>query len=93
MKDLDIKLDDILEKHKKIEKKLSDQNNINSDKLIKLNKEYSELSPLVESINMFPRSSINTTLLASFGSHPLSRRIVANAFFSVTSLILPVLII
>ena len=58
MKDLDIKLDDILEKHKKIEKKLSDQNNINSDKLIKLNKEYSELSPLVESITEFKKCQI-----------------------------------
>ena len=58
MKDLDIKLDDILEKHKKIEKKLSDQNNINSDQLIKLNKEYSELSPLVESIAEFKKCQI-----------------------------------
>ena len=53
MKDLNIKLDSIIEKHKEIEKKLSDQNNINSENLIKLNKEYSELLPLVESITEY----------------------------------------
>ena len=53
MKDLEVKLDIVLEKHKEIEKKLSDQNNFDSNKSIKLNKEYSELTPLVHSITEF----------------------------------------
>ena len=53
MKDLEVKLDIVLEKHKEIEKKLSDQNNFDSNKSIKLNKEYSELTPLVHSITQF----------------------------------------
>ena len=43
----------IVQKHQKIEKNLSDQNNLNKDKLIKLNKEYSELTPVVVSINQY----------------------------------------
>ena len=53
MKDLEVKLDIVLEKHKEIEKKLSEQNNFDSNKSIKLNKEYSELTPLVHSITKF----------------------------------------
>ena len=53
MKDLEVKLDIVLEKHKEIEKKLSDQNNFDTNKSIKLNKEYSELTPLVQSITEF----------------------------------------
>ena len=55
MKDLNIKLDSIIEKHKEIEKKLSDQNNFDTNKSIKLNKEYSELTPLVQSITEFKK--------------------------------------
>ena len=47
------KLDIIIQKHKEIEKELSNQEKTNTDKLVKLNKEYSELNPLVESINEF----------------------------------------
>jgi len=43
----------IVQKHQKIEKNLSDQNNLDKDKLIKLNKEYSELTPVVISINQY----------------------------------------
>ena len=46
-------LNSIIRKHAEIEKKLSNQNNLKSDDLIKLNKEYSELKPIVESINDF----------------------------------------
>ena len=53
MKDLEVKLDIILKKHKEIEKKLSDQDHFDSNTSIKLNKEYSELAPLVQSITEF----------------------------------------
>ena len=46
-------LNSIIRKQEAIEKKLSNQNNLKSDELIKLNKEYSELKPIVESINDF----------------------------------------
>ena len=46
-------LDIIVKKHQDIEKSLSNQDNLNSNKLIKLTKEYSELTPIVESINQF----------------------------------------
>ena len=42
-----------LKKHKDIENKLSNQNYVkNQLKLIELNKEYSELTPIVEIINL-----------------------------------------
>ncbi len=53
MRDLEEKLDIILKKHKEIEKKLSNQHNFDTNKSIKLNKEYSELTPLVQSITEF----------------------------------------
>lgn len=59
MTDLDLKLDTILIKHKEIEKKLSDHANIDTNKLIKLNKEYSDLLPLVESIAFFKECQNN----------------------------------
>ena len=42
-----------LRKHQEIEKKLSNQNLLDTNKLIELNKEYSELTPIVELINQF----------------------------------------
>ena len=36
-----------------LKKRLSNQDNLNRDKLIKLNKEYSELTPVVKSINQY----------------------------------------
>jgi len=53
MKDLSAQLDAILKKHKEIEKKLSNQDVLETNKLIDLNKEYSELIPIVEIINQF----------------------------------------
>ncbi len=53
MNNFDEQLKIILEKHKVIEKKLSHQHDLDSDKLISLNKEYSELNPKVEIINEF----------------------------------------
>ena len=43
----------IVKKHQDIERSLSNQDNLDSNKLIKLTKEYSELTPIVESINQF----------------------------------------
>ena len=53
MKDLDVKLNDILVKYKRIEENLSNQNNKDRNKIVSLNKEYSELTPLVKSILEF----------------------------------------
>ena len=53
MRDLSVQLDAILMKHQEIEKKLSNQVLKDTNKLIELNKEYSELTPIVEIINEF----------------------------------------
>ena len=53
MKDLAIQLDAIIIKHKDIEDKLSNQNDLKTEKLIELNKEYAELTPIVSIINSF----------------------------------------
>ena len=45
----------ILEKFQAIENNLNNQGNYNSEKLIKLNKEYAELKPIVETINNFKK--------------------------------------
>tara|TARA_B100001123_G_C15192545_1_gene979994 strand:+ start:174 stop:1250 length:1077 start_codon:yes stop_codon:yes gene_type:complete len=50
MKDLDNKLEQIITKYKEIEKNLSKQNNSDTESLIRSNKEYAELTPLVEKI-------------------------------------------
>jgi len=47
--------DNILEKYQEIENNLNNQGNYNSEKLIKLNKEYAELKPIVETINDFKK--------------------------------------
>ena len=43
--------DNLLEKFQEIEHSLNNQGNYNSEKLIKLNKEYAELKPIVITIN------------------------------------------
>jgi len=48
-------LDNILEKYRKIETNLNNQRNYDSEKLIKLNKEYAELKPIVDTINNFKK--------------------------------------
>ena len=53
MKNFQDQLDKIVKKHQDIEKNLSNQDDLDSTKLVKLNKEYSELQPIVESINEF----------------------------------------
>jgi peptide chain release factor 1 len=53
MKDLNNQLDIILKKHQDIEIKLSNQDSLEIDLLIKLNKEYSDLTPKVKIINEF----------------------------------------
>ena len=53
MRDLSLQLDAILKKHQEIEKKLSNQVLLDTNKLIEFNKEYSELTPIVEVINQF----------------------------------------
>ena len=63
MRDLSLQLDAILKKHQAIEKKLSNQNSLDTNKLIELNKEYSELTPIVEVINQFNRNKKDLTNL------------------------------
>jgi peptide chain release factor 1 len=53
MKDFNFQLDAILKKYKEIEKQLSSQAVLERNKLIELNKEYSELTSIVEVINRF----------------------------------------
>ena len=53
MKNLSLQLDAIINKHQEIEKQLSDQNLLDTNKLIELNKEYSELKPIVQVIKQF----------------------------------------
>ena len=57
MKDIKDQLDAILKKHLLVEKQLSNQDSISTEKLIELNKEYSELAPLVELINEYSKTS------------------------------------
>jgi peptide chain release factor 1 len=56
MKDITNQLKAIIKKHKGIENQLSNQNNLNTSKLIELNKEYSELNPIVEVINLYNKN-------------------------------------
>ena len=53
MKDFKSQLNAINKKHSEIEKSLSQQANVTTEKLIELNKEYSELTPIVEIIKKF----------------------------------------
>ena len=54
----------ILEKFQEIENNLNNQGNYNSEKLIKLNKEYAELKPIVETINNFKKYKTDITDLS-----------------------------
>ena len=63
MKDIQNQLDAIIEKYKSIEKKLSIQDTLPTDKLIELNKEYSELTPVVEIINNYNQHILDITNL------------------------------
>ena len=59
MKDLVKKLDTIIIKYRDIEKNLLQHNNLDKNSLIKLNKEYAELTPLVEKINNYQNCKKN----------------------------------
>ena len=59
MKDLADKLDAFIIKHKDIEKNLSEQNTLDKDTLIQLNKEYAELTPIVEKIKDYQECNKN----------------------------------
>ena len=56
MKDITKQLDGIIKKHKEIEIKLVNQDSLETSKLIELNKEYSELNPVVAIINKFKKN-------------------------------------
>ena len=51
MNNFENQFDIIVKKHQNIEKSLSNQDNLDRDKIIKLNKEYSELTPVVNLLN------------------------------------------
>ena len=53
MNNFENQFDIIVKKHQNIEKSLSNQDNLDRNNLIKLNKEYSELTPVVKSINQY----------------------------------------
>ena len=59
MKDLANKLDTLIIRHKEIEKNLSEQNNLDKNALIQLNKEYAELIPIVEKIKNYQECKKN----------------------------------
>ena len=56
MNDITNQLDGILKKYKDIEKQLSNQDSLETSKLIELNKEYSELTPIVDVIKLFNKN-------------------------------------
>ena len=59
MEGLALKLKGILKRYKEIENSLSHQENLDTKKLIEFNKEYSELGPLVDSINEYKKCENN----------------------------------
>ena len=63
MKDIANQLDGILRKYQDIEKQLSNQDSLETSKLIELNKEYSELTSVVKVIKLFNRNKEDLTNL------------------------------
>ena len=59
MIDFSVQLDAIIKKYKELEKKLINQNSLETNKLVELNKEYSELTPIVDIINIFYRNKLD----------------------------------
>ena len=57
MKDFNLQLEAIINKHKLIEKKLSNQDTFKTNEIIDLNKEYSEITPIVDLINLFNKNN------------------------------------
>ena len=58
MLNLDIQFSNILQKYDQIEKSLNQSKDFNSEDLIKLNREYAELKPIVEKIYEFKKENI-----------------------------------
>ena len=63
MKDFNLQLEAIINKHKLIEKKLSNQDTFKTNEIIDLNKEYSEITPIVELINSYNKNNNELTSL------------------------------
>ena len=57
MKDFNLQLEAIINKHKLIEKKLSNQETFKTNEIINLHKEYSEINPIVDLINSFNKNN------------------------------------
>ena len=57
MKNFNLQLEAIINKHKLIEKKLSNQESFKTNEIIDLNKEYSEITPIVDLINSFNKNN------------------------------------
>ena len=93
MKNLSDKLDPILKKYGDIEKDLLHQDKLDKDTLIRLNKEYAELSPLVDKIDEYQKCKKNIQeLLELQNDNDLSIRNEAekelkNTHFSIKSLL------
>ncbi len=58
MINLDKQFTNILEKYKKIEKSLNNINNTNSENLIKLNRDYADLKPIVDKIEEYKKEQL-----------------------------------
>ena len=55
MINLDYQFSNIIDKYNKIENSLNQMDNSNTDKLIKLNREYAELKPIVDKIEEYKK--------------------------------------
>ena len=70
MKDLSKKLEAILIKYKEIELKLSNQSILDTNSLIKLNKEYAEITPLIKKISDYQKCKKNIQNLKDLQKDP-----------------------
>ena len=74
MKNLTSQLDAIVEKHQEIEKKLAKQEILETTKLVELNKEYSDLTPIVSLIlkyNNLKKNALNLDELLTDNDHSI----------------------
>ena len=63
MINLDIQFSNIIDKYNKIENSLNSMNSTNTEDLIKLNREYAELKPIVEKIAEYKKEQKEITSL------------------------------
>ena len=56
--------DNIESKFREIESNLNNQSNLDTEKLVKLNKEYAELTPIVETIKQYKKDKIEISELS-----------------------------